>query len=189
VSHKFRYAPNRHHISLLYDPMEFIVALHVRVGDINPTSEAYFLVVLAQMLPVLSGVSNYRVHVFAESSGAENHPNIVNLVGEDRIAFHPDLPPFESFYHLTQAHVFVMSASGFSQFSAVAGNRALVFSPPSRERFPLKFCPPYAVCCNSDGRFELEGELRLQWRLVRWLKTQHLEKVNADLRLLLKSLD
>ena len=189
MSRKFRNAPNRRHISLLFDPLEFIVAVHVRVGDINPTSEAYFLAVLAQMIPVLSGYSNYRVHVFAEGSGAKDHPDIVNLVGEERIAFHPGLPPFESFYHLTQAHVLVMSASGFSQFSAVAGTRALVFSPPSRERFPLKFCPPYAVCCDKNGQFELEGELRLQWRLVHWLKTQRLEKVIADLRLMLKSLD
>jgi len=106
-------------------------------------------------------------------------------VGKESIAFHPDMAPFETFYHLTQAHVFVMSASGFSQFPAVAGTKALVFSPPSRENFPLKFCPPFSVCCFKDGTFNLDGLLRLRWRMERWSKTQRLEKDVADLKAVL----
>ena len=106
-------------------------------------------------------------------------------MGKESIAFHPDMAPFETFYHLTQAHVFVMSASGFSQFPAVAGTKALVFSPPSRENFPLKFCPPFSVCCFKDGTFNLDGLLRLRWRMERWSKTQRLEKDVADLKAVL----
>ncbi len=188
VSRKFREAPKRKSISLLYDPKEFIVALHIRVGDITPTSEAYFLTVLGQLLPVVAEGVPYRVHVFAEKKDAEDFPGIVKLVGTEHLTFHPELPAFESFYHLTQAHVFVMSASGFSQFPAIAGTKAVVFSPPSRELFPLKFCPPYAVCCDKEGHFDLEGELRLRWRMDRWLKTRRLEKDIADLSSMLQAL-
>jgi hypothetical protein len=184
VSRKFREAPHRKPISLLYDPKAFIVALHIRVGDITPTNEDYFIKVLTQALPALEGTP-YRVHVFAEKKGAEDYGKLVELVGKERIVFHPDMAPFETLYHLTQAHVFVMSASGFSQFPAVAGTKALVFSPPSREKFPLKFCPPFSVCCLKDGTFELDGLLRLRWRIERWSKTQRLEKDVADLKAVL----
>jgi hypothetical protein len=160
------------------------VALHIRVDDITPTDEDNVIKILIQALPALEDVL-YRVHLFAEKKGAGDYGKLVELVGKELIAFHPDMAPSETSYHLTQAHVFVVSASGFSQFPPVAGTKALVFSPPSRDFFPLKFCPPMSVCCSNDRTFELDGLLRLGWRIERWKKTRRLEKDVADLKAML----
>lgn len=169
MAEKFQNAPERGPMALLYDPGEFIVAVHVRTGDIDPTAESFFVTVLRQLAPVLEDAP-YRVHVFAEGKGEGDYPGIARATaGGLGVVFHPDMPPFETFYHLTQAHVFIMAASGFSQFAALLATKPLVFSPPSREAFPLKFCPPYAVCCDEDGRYDMEGLLRLHRRKERWL--------------------
>jgi hypothetical protein len=49
LARKFQDAPRRTPIPLVYNPDHFIVAIHIRVGDIQPTSEDYFLHVLAQV--------------------------------------------------------------------------------------------------------------------------------------------
>jgi hypothetical protein len=170
LARKFRQAPRRKVTAHAYDPNEFIVALHIRVGDIQPTSEEYFIRVLSQILPELRGLP-HRVHAFAEDRTVADFPRLSAFLG-DRLAFHGHMKPFESFFHLTQPHVLVMSASGFSQFSAILGTKALQFSPPSRELFPLKFCPPGAVCCESDGTFGHDGHVRLHWRKERWLASR-----------------
>jgi hypothetical protein len=168
MAKKFREAPDRKPISLVYAADEFIIAVHVRTGDIDPTAESFFVATLAQLIPPLQDVP-YQINVFAEGKGEADYPSIASMAPRGKIVFHPDLPPFETFYHLTQSHVFVMAASGFSQFAALLSTKPLVFSPPSREAFPLKFCPPYAVCCEQDGRFDMEGLLRLHRRKERWL--------------------
>jgi len=172
MAKKFREAPDRKPVPLIYAANEFVIAVHVRTGDIDPTAESFFVNVLTQILPHLENVP-YRIHVFAEDKGQSDYPGIASSVASrDQVVFHPAMPPFETFYHLTQSHVFVMAASGFSQFAALLATKPLVFSPPSRETFPLKFCPPYAVCCDKEGRFEMEGTLRLHRRKERWLASQ-----------------
>ena len=177
MAKKFREAPDRRPIPLMYPADEFVIAVHVRTGDIDPTAESFFVNVLTQLLPHLQDVP-YRVHVFAEGKGEADYPSLAaSVASRDKVVFHPALPPFETFYHLTQAHVFVMAASGFSQFAALLATKPLVFSPPSREAFPLKFCPPYAVCCDQEGRFEMGGTLRLYRRKERWLASVTQRKV------------
>lgn len=66
-----------------------------------------------------------------------------------------------------------------------AGTKALQFSPPSREPFPLAFCPPAAVCCQGDGSCGTEGALRIQERLHKYSRAQELEKDITELRQLL----
>ena len=171
MAEKFQNAPQRKQISLLYEPSDFIVAVHVRTGDIDPTAESFFVTILAALLPYLEDIP-YRIHVFAEGKGADDYPAIASLTRPHRVIFHPDLPPFETFFHLTQSHIFIMAASGFSQFAALLATKPLVFSPPSRETFPLKFCPPYAVCCNQNGHFDMEGLLRFHRRKERWLASR-----------------
>ncbi len=172
MAKKFREAPGRKPIPLMYATDEFVVAVHVRTGDIDPTAESFFVNVLTQLLSHLKDVP-YRIHVFAEGKGQTDYPGIASSVAPPgQVVFHPALPPFETFYHLTDSHVFVMAARGFSQFAALLATKPLVFSPPSRETCPLKFCPPYAVCCDKEGRFEMEGTLRLYRRKERWLASQ-----------------
>jgi hypothetical protein len=172
MAKKFREAPDREHIPLMYPADEFVIAVHVRTGDIDPTAESFFVNVLTQLLPHLADIP-CRIHVFAEGKGEADYPSLAGSVtSRDKVVFHPNLPPFETFYHLTQAHVFVMAASGFSQFAALLATKPLVFSPLSREAFPLKFCPPYAVCCDQEGRFDMEGILRLHRRKERWLASE-----------------
>lgn len=121
LASKFQDAPDRSPIPLLYEPEHFIIALHIRVGDISPTPPSFFLRVLSAVVPrLVEQQVPYRIHVFAENKGADDFPDLLQAY-RGRIAFHADLSPFDSFYHLTQPHVLVMSASGFSQFSALAG--------------------------------------------------------------------
>lgn len=68
-----------------------------------------------------------------------------------------------------------------------AGTKALQFSPPSREPFPLAFCPPAAVCCQADGSCGTEGALRIQLRLHKYSRAQQLERDITELRQLLGS--
>ena len=187
MAQKFKNAPHREPIQLVYDKNEFIIAVHIRVGDVTPTPESYFITVLSQITSYLKDIP-YRIHVFIDNQGPEEWPNLVKA-HEDRIIFHNQMSPFDSFYHLTQADIEVMSASGFSQMSAILGTKQLSFSPPSREAFPLKFCPPAAVCCDKEGNFDADGVIRLQWLKTRWLASKQLKDEISRLESLIRRVD
>lgn len=121
LARKFQDAPEREPLALRYEADRFIIALHIRVGDISPTPESFFLRVLSQLMPYVANAKvPYAIHVFANGKGAAEFRDLAKEY-EGAITFHGELSPFESFYHLTQPHVLIMSASGFSQFSALAG--------------------------------------------------------------------
>lgn len=182
MARKFLHAPRRQPMKLVYDPGHFIIGVHIRVGDTTPTPETFFVNVLGEITRYLQAASvPYHIHVFIDDQGPDKWPNLAKA-HQGRMTFHGKMSPFESFYHLTQADIEVMSASGFSQFSAILGNKALPFSPPSREKFPLKFCPPAAVCCNREGHFQADGVVRLQWLIKRWLSSKELRQEVTQLR-------
>ena len=173
-ANKFQFeADNRPPIKRIYDDTFFNIAVHIRVGDIMPTKETFFVNVLYQVLRTLEDQQvPYRIYIFAEEKGAKDFPILDKFLdvysAYNSYQYVDNIKPFESFYHLTQADVQIMAASGFSQMSALVGTKALQFSPPSRERFPLKYCPPGAICCEKDGYFDHGGIVRLQWHAYRW---------------------
>lgn len=182
MARKFLHAPHRQPISLVYNPNDLIIGVHIRVGDVTPTPESFFVNVLSQITHYLIKYSvPYHIHVFIDDQGPDKWPKLAQA-HEGHMTFHSKMSPFDSFYHLTQADIEVMSASGFSQFSAILGTKALSFSPPSRELFPLKFCPPGAVCCDRDGHFQADGVVRLQWLIKRWLSGRELRQEVGRLR-------
>lgn len=164
---------------MIYQPEHFNIAVHIRVGDIQPTSEDFFLKVLEQITPRLQDIS-YRIYVFTEKAGPDKFPKI-SATYQDKVRFLTDMTPFETFQHLTQPNVLVMSASGFSQFAGLVSTKSLQFSPPSREKFPLKYCPPGAVCTRKDGSFDYDGIIRLHWYKHRWLQAKKIRNEIGDL--------
>ena len=193
-ANKFQFeAINRPSIEMIYEDAYFNIAVHIRVGDIMPTKETFFVNVLYQVIHTLKDQKTpYRIYIFAEGKGGKDFP-ILSKFLEVYNTYHSyyfikDLKPFESFYHLTQADVQIMAASGFSQMSALVGTKPLQFSPPSRERFPLKYCPPGAVCCEKDGYFDHGGIVRLQWHIHRWKKVKALRNEIEELERSIKSL-
>ena len=71
------------------------------------------------------------------------------------------------------------------RFPAILSTKPLVFSPPSREAFPFRFCPPYAVCCDAQGAFGDDGLARLQRRAERWRTARRLQADLAEVDKLL----
>jgi len=187
MAKKFRNAPHRDPIELVYDVEKLIIAVHIRVGDVTPTPESYFVNVLDHITSYLDDVP-YHIHVFIDGQEPQQWQKLYDA-HQGRMTFHNKMSPFESFYHLIQANIEVMSASGFSQMSAILGTKQLSFSPPSREHFPLKFCPPAAVCCDSEGHFDADGTIRLQWLKARWKLSNDLRQEIAQLKSLLHRMD
>ena len=193
-ANKFQFeAINRPPMKLIYDESYLNIAVHIRVGDIMPTKETFFVNVLYQVLQTLQDQQiPYRIYIFAEGQKQENFPTLAKFLqvyaAYNSFQFIHQTTPYESFYLLTQANIQIMAASGFSQMSALVGTKALQFSPPSREKFPLKYCPPGAVCCEADGYFDHGGIVRLQWHAYRWKMIKVLRNEIEELENSIKSL-
>ena len=135
---------------LVYNPAHVHVAVHIRIGDQYPTPEhVEARVVRETILPELaaSGLrAPVHVHVFAEKEGAAKFPALAAL---PNVHFYPDMPPLDTFYHLTQADFLVGSFSSFSFAAAQVALRPLVYAQPSSDIF--RMCGDASVCCMHSG--------------------------------------
>jgi hypothetical protein len=135
---------------LVYDPAHVHVAVHIRIGDQYPTPEhVEARVVRETILPELARVglrAPVHVHVFAEKEGAAKFPALAAL---PNVHFYPDMPPLDTFYHLTQADFLVGSFSSFSFAAAQVALRPLVYAQPSSDIF--RMCGDASVCCMHSG--------------------------------------
>ena len=127
-------------------PRTLIVAVHLRVGDINPTPPAWIAAVLSQSiirpLATLAPSVALDIHVFCQddigkarllpiralatppsSSSSLTARPVVN------VTFHFDTPALTVFWHCTVADVFVQSRSAFSEYAALVSTRPLSFAP------------------------------------------------------------
>jgi hypothetical protein len=126
------------------------VAVHIRIGDQYPTPEhVEARVVRETILPALSAAglrAPVHVHVFAEKEGAAKFPHLAAL---PNVHFYPDMPPLDTFYHMTQADFLVGSFSSFTFAAAQVALRPLVYSQPSSDIF--RMCGDASVCCMHSG--------------------------------------
>jgi len=136
--------------TLVYDPNAVHVAVHIRIGDQYPTPEhVEARVVRETILPALAAAglrAEVHVHVFAEKEGAAKFPHLAAL---PNVHFYPDMPPLDTFYHMTQADFLVGSFSSFSFAAAQVALRPLVYSQPSSDIF--RMCGDASVCCMHSG--------------------------------------
>lgn len=135
---------------LVYTPGAINIAVHIRIGDQYPTSEwTQARVVEKTILPALheAGVTApIHIHVFAENEGAERFPTLASLVN---VFFHPDMPPMDTFYHMTESDLLVMSFSSFSFAAAQVALKPLCLSQPSSDIF--RMCGETSACCLHSG--------------------------------------
>ena len=136
--------------ALVYSPAHVHIAVHIRIGDQYPTPEhVEARVVRETILPALAAsglAAPVHVHVFAEKEGAARFPALAAL---PNVHFYPDMPPLDTFYHLTQADFLVESFSSFSFAAAQVALRPLSFSQPSSDIF--RMCGDASVCCMHSG--------------------------------------
>lgn len=161
-----------------YDRNYINVAVHVRTGDIEPsrgTPEVFFYTLLKKyILPIINDLP-YRIYIYSEGLDSQRFakltslPNIIQRTSQEMSAF-------ETYHHLIEGDILIMARSGFSQFAAIFSHRPLVFSPPSRETFPLRFPPIGSIAATIDGEIESQDVMRIHRFKQRWQRSQQIKQ-------------
>jgi len=161
-----------------YDYNFINIAVHVRTGDIEPnrgTPEIFFYRLLNEyILPVIDDLP-FRIYIFSEGLDPNKFPRLTTLPNVIERT-QKDMSAFETYHHLIEGDIMIMSRSGFSQFAAIFSHRPLVFSPPSRESFPLRFPPIGSIAATLDGRIESQEVMRIRRFRERWIRSQQIKE-------------
>jgi len=151
------------------------LAVHIRTGDIEPergTPPQFYINLLKRhILPEISDLP-HQIYIFSE--GLDDKWKEIKDLPNILFKSNKEMGTLESFHHLTEADILVMARSGFSQMAAIMSHRPLVFSPPSRETFPLRFEPIGSISSTIFGKIESQEQMRIKRFRQRWLRAQSL---------------
>jgi hypothetical protein len=161
-----------------YDRNFINIALHVRTGDIEPhrgTPEKFFSTLVNKyILPIIQDLP-FRIYIYSEGLDPVKFPTLTKLPNmierTDKV-----MDAYQTFHHLIEADIMIMSRSGFSQFAAIFSRRPLVFSPPNREVFPLRFPPIGSIAATLDGEIESQDVMRIHRFRERWVRAQSIKQ-------------
>lgn len=139
------------------DPRVVNIAVHFRIGDMQPTKEEWHVGLLnSTILPVLRAHAapgtRLAVHIFMRADSDYKLFKRFPALPADEVAFHTadSMAPFPTFLHLTQADVLVQSRSAFSEYAGHVATRPLSFAADG-SRFGGRYqqCGVGAVCCRD----------------------------------------
>ncbi|BAS59556.1 hypothetical protein NIES2135_09160 [Leptolyngbya boryana NIES-2135] len=127
---QYKYQQSLHPKVTEFDPTQFNIALHVRRGDVNQTTncERYTtnqtLKALIENISDLLAPFNVKTQFHLYSQGQiEDFPDL------DHIVFHLNEPAMKTFHHLVQADVLLMAKSSFSYSAALFSQGIKLYSP------------------------------------------------------------
>ena len=148
-----------------FTPRHFMVAMHIRRGDIDVDSQGgrfwlsynYYLELAARLRELMPTAD---VHVFSEActyhlapcSWIENRTEGFDALRRAGLTLHLDGDPFEAWAHMASAQVLVMGASAFSSIPALL-NRNCVIMPPyaaTLRRGGLSFTQQGCTSCRAE---------------------------------------
>lgn len=136
---------------LLYEPSSINIGVHFRVGDAQPTPERTLFdtvrVVVSEFLSAgLDG--ELCIHVHAEAATELTHFGVADLPGGELVSLevHTELDPRETFWHLSNADVFIGSQSEFSRLVGIVSMRPLVVL----HHVIKEYCADTAICCDYE---------------------------------------
>jgi len=158
----------------IYSDTQVNIAVHIRVGDIEPTPQSYFLTLLPSIMALLSDTP-YQLFAFSDGPLPPTFSALQAFFKQNGAVILDSMEPLPTFFHLSDADVLVTSSSGFSQLAAILTYKSLVLCPPSREKFEFRFCPRGGFAVEKSGKLDWETRLRIlqwkqQWQLIQQAK-------------------
>jgi len=132
--HKFRESMKRNALpKLIWNNNKINVVIHIRTQNFTTHPLEYYKQVLIYLLDWIKGLS-IAVHIFTDSGLPEMENAFTGLPYSTvtiTIYTKQQLSDVSTFYHITEADVFIMSRSGFSIMPAHFSVKPLIFSPNS----------------------------------------------------------
>ena len=159
------------HLPLRYSPSAVNVAVHYRVGDIEPTPESALWAEARLALESLraEGVEGaLHVHVHTDGPVPLAHFGHLPLLegeaegSEVEVQHHPDMSANETMWHFVNADVFVGSRSGFSWLAGLLSPRSLAMLQRGGKWHETCADAGTAVCCSDSGACEEGSDALLQ---------------------------
>lgn len=147
IQDKYWNAPAREMDKLLFVKDKFSVAVHVRRGDIIQTGEKkddnltmrwldvqYYVEILDKYIEQYAGEKDYEIYVFSQS-GAEE---LEKLQKYKNVKFCNHMNAIDSFLHMVNADMLVMSRSGMSYQAAKLNRKGIIIYPSGFWREPVE---------------------------------------------------
>jgi len=164
-------------IPVIYNRDEISIAVHIRTGDIEPnrgTPEEFFHTLLTQYLVPILGDLPYKIYYFSEGLDSTKFAKLLSVPNHIQKT-NQDMGAYETYQHLIESDILIMSRSGYSQFAAIFSHRPLIISPPSRESFPLRFEPIGSIGATLKGNIESQDVIRIRKFRDRWIRSQEIK--------------
>ena len=144
---KYWSAPARENDRLLFDEKKFSVAVHIRRGDIVQVGKKqndnltirwldtdYYVQKLERYLKKYAGNKEYEIYIFSQSDLEE----IERFQKFENVKFCNHMNAIDSFLHMVNADMLVMSRSGMSYQAAKLNRKGIIIYPNDFWREPVE---------------------------------------------------